>query len=201
MILISDFEKQDRLIRLFECCFQKKKNVQTGKQGLGFENKNDVENPSILNKAKELAPYLYNVDEIGKDSLSDHKIISEEELKCKAEKHLKLKQRKSPFSYHGFVFAETQFEEPPKAILKFEKETVSKLNPPQENVFITLSYKDNVKRIARNGLSEEFEPLVKDINLQLNCFENGLVKEMKDDLMYVISLEDEFDKTCLILEI
>ncbi|GJS47413.1 hypothetical protein Tco_0597534 [Tanacetum coccineum] len=42
---------------------------------------------------------------------------------------------------------------------------------------------------------------IKDVNLQLNYFENGLVKEMKDDLKYVTSLEDEFDETCLILDI
>ncbi|GJW46880.1 hypothetical protein Tco_0078526 [Tanacetum coccineum] len=70
----------------------KEDNVQTGKQGLGFENQND--------------------------NLSDHKIISEEELKCEAEKRLKVKQRKSQLSYHGFVYAETQFEEPPKVPLK-----------------------------------------------------------------------------------
>ncbi|GKA21680.1 hypothetical protein Tco_0701669 [Tanacetum coccineum] len=78
-----------------------------------------------------------------------------------------------------------------KAMLKFEKEIVSKQNPSRENVFINSSFEDNVKRIARNRLSEEFEPLVKDVNLQLNCFEKGLVKEMKDDLKYVMSLEDE----------
>ncbi|GKC10674.1 hypothetical protein Tco_1007456 [Tanacetum coccineum] len=78
---------------------------------------------------------------------------------------------------------------------------VSKQNPPREDVFINSSFEDNVKRIARNPLSEEFEPLVKDVNLQLTCFENGLVKEMKYDLKYVTSLEDEFDETCLILDI
>ncbi|GJW61785.1 hypothetical protein Tco_0111120 [Tanacetum coccineum] len=96
----------------------KEDNVQMGKQGLGFENKNDVENPSLLNKVKELAPCLYNIDEMGQDLLSDHKIISEEELKCEAEKRLKVKQRKSLLSYHGFVYGETQFEEPPKVPLK-----------------------------------------------------------------------------------
>ncbi|GKD18232.1 hypothetical protein Tco_1207390 [Tanacetum coccineum] len=74
-------------------------------------------------------------------------------------------------------------------------------NPPRENVGITSSFEDNVKRIGRNQLSDEFEPLVKNVNLQLNCFEKGLVKEMKDDLKYVMSLEDEFDETCLILDI
>nr|GEV65380.1 hypothetical protein [Tanacetum cinerariifolium] len=89
----------------------------TMSEGLGFENKNDVENPSLLNKAKELAPHMYNIDEIGKDLLSHHKIISEEELECEAEKYLKVKQRKSPLSYHGFVYGEPQFEEPPKVHL------------------------------------------------------------------------------------
>ncbi|GJS87447.1 hypothetical protein Tco_0770083 [Tanacetum coccineum] len=87
------------------------------------------------------------------------------------------------------------------AMPKFEKETVSKQSLPRENVFITSSFEDNVKRIARNRLSEEFEPLVKDVNLQLKFFEKSLVKEMKDDLKYVMSLEDEFDETCLILDI
>ncbi|GJZ21996.1 hypothetical protein Tco_0559035 [Tanacetum coccineum] len=86
-------------------------------------------------------------------------------------------------------------------MLKFEKETVLMQNPPRENVFINLSFKDNVKRIARNQLSKEFKPLVKDVNLQLNCFENGFVKEMKEDLKYVTSLKDEFDETCLIFDI
>ncbi|GJY48935.1 hypothetical protein Tco_0438891 [Tanacetum coccineum] len=46
-------------------------------------------------KAKELVPSLYNIDEMGNDLLSDHKIISEEELKCKAEKRLKVLSNKS----------------------------------------------------------------------------------------------------------
>ncbi|GJQ98418.1 hypothetical protein Tco_0009557 [Tanacetum coccineum] len=124
----------------------KEDNVNTGKQGLGFRNQNDDVNPSLLNKAKELEPSLYNIDEMGNKLLSNHKIISEDELKCEAEKRLKVKQRKSPLSYHGFVY-------------------------------------------------------VKDVNLQLNCFEKGLVKEMEDDLKYVMSLEYEFDETCLILDI
>ncbi|GKF47724.1 hypothetical protein Tco_0137526 [Tanacetum coccineum] len=96
----------------------KEDNVNTGKQGLCFKNQNDDVNPSLLNKARELAPCLYNIDEMGKDLLLNHKIISEEELKCVAEKRLKVKQRKSPLSYHGFVYAETQFEEQPKVLLK-----------------------------------------------------------------------------------
>nr|GEW64496.1 hypothetical protein [Tanacetum cinerariifolium] len=70
---------------------------------LGFKNQNDVENPFIMNKAKELIPSLYNIDEIRKDLPSNHKVISEEELKCEAEKYLKVKQRKSPLLSHGFV--------------------------------------------------------------------------------------------------
>ncbi|GJV87828.1 hypothetical protein Tco_1531766 [Tanacetum coccineum] len=175
--LKCDVEKCNRVNRQTDQTLRmlllKEDNVQTGKQGIGFENQNDVENPSLLNKAKELVPSLYNIDEMEKELLSDHKIISEEELKCEAENRLKVKQRKSLLSYHGFLYGETQFEEPPKQ------------NPPRENVFINSSFKDNVKRIARNQVSEEFEPLIKDVNLQLNCFEKGLVKEMKDDLNHV----------------
>ncbi|GJW79195.1 hypothetical protein Tco_0140877, partial [Tanacetum coccineum] len=222
----------------------KEDNAQTGKQGRGFQNKNDNVNPSVLSKAKELAPYLYNIDEMGKDELSDHKIISKEELKCEAKKRLKVKQRKSPLSYHGFVYVETQFEEPPKvplkrrnvnlkkpmeqvqlrnydpklwnslpmnyfcyvkqAMLKFEKQTFSKQELNQDELFklnFEQSYEHNVNMRVRNRLSGEFEPLVKNVNLQLNCFEKSLVKEMKDDLRYVMSLEDEFDEACLILDI
>nr|GEW54897.1 hypothetical protein [Tanacetum cinerariifolium] len=82
-------------------------NVDTGKKGLRFENQKDVENPFILNKAKELTPSLYNTNEMGKDLLSDHKIIFEEELKCEAKKLFKVKQRKYFLSYHGFVYGET----------------------------------------------------------------------------------------------
>ncbi|GJU41236.1 hypothetical protein Tco_1194193 [Tanacetum coccineum] len=98
----------DTVTETLRMLLPKEDNVNTGKQGLGFENQNDVVNPSLLNKAKELVPSLYNVYEMAKDLLSDHKIISEEELKCEAEKRLKVKQRKSPLSYLGFVYGETQ---------------------------------------------------------------------------------------------
>ncbi|GJU09802.1 reverse transcriptase domain-containing protein [Tanacetum coccineum] len=111
-------QKEGQTDQTLRMLLPKEDNVNTGKQGLGFKNQNDDVNPSLLNKAKELAPCLYNIYEMGKDLLSDHKIISEEELKCEAEKCLKVKQRKSLLSYHGFVYADTQFEEPPKVHLK-----------------------------------------------------------------------------------
>ncbi|GKE35492.1 hypothetical protein Tco_1454814 [Tanacetum coccineum] len=192
---------------------------------------------------------------MGKDEFSDHKIIYEEELKCKAEKCLKVKQKKTPLSYHGFVYAETQFEEPPKvplkrrnvnlnkhlkqleqaevlkkhleqaqlrdhdpklwnslpmkyfcyvkqAVIKFAKQTFYKLQLSQDNrLNFEQSYEHNVNTRVRNRLIDEFEPLVKNVNLQLNCFEKSLVKEMKDNLKYVMSLEDDFDEKCLILDI
>ncbi|GJR71790.1 hypothetical protein Tco_0084155 [Tanacetum coccineum] len=60
---------------------------------------------------------------------------------------------------------------------------------------------DRINTRVRNQLSDEFEPLVKNINLQINFFEKSLVKEIKDDLKYVMSLEDDFDETCLLLDI
>nr|GEY18405.1 reverse transcriptase zinc-binding domain-containing protein [Tanacetum cinerariifolium] len=78
----------DQTLRML---LSKEDNVQMGKQSLGFKNQNDNVNPSVLNKAKKLASCLYNIDEMGKDELSDRKIISEEELKCVAKKRLKVK--------------------------------------------------------------------------------------------------------------
>ncbi|GJR37692.1 zinc knuckle CX2CX4HX4C containing protein [Tanacetum coccineum] len=65
----------------FHMLLLKEDNVNARKQGIGFENHNDVDNPFILNKAKVLTPSLYNNDKMGKDLLFDHKIVSEEELK------------------------------------------------------------------------------------------------------------------------
>ncbi|GJV68330.1 hypothetical protein Tco_1483839 [Tanacetum coccineum] len=118
----DELQKSGQTNQTLRMLLPKEDNINTGKHGLGFENKNNVENLNLLNKAKEFAPCLYNIDEMGKESLSDHKIIFEGELKCEAEKF-------------------------------------------------------------------------KDVNLQLNYFEKGLVKEMKDDLKYIMSLKDEFDET------
>ncbi|GJS32526.1 hypothetical protein Tco_0530908 [Tanacetum coccineum] len=199
----------------------KEDNVNTGKLSLGFENQNDIENPFVLNKDKELTPSLYNIDEMGKELLSDHKIISEEELKCKAKKCLKVKHRKSPLSYHGFVYGETQFEEPPKVLLKrrqvnlkkdleqaqlhsmlnFEKQIVLNQEINQREIITLWDHEGDLKRNVQKRLSEEFEPLAKNINLQLNSFEKSLVKEIKYDLKYVMSIEDEFNEKCLIKDI
>ncbi|GJR16262.1 hypothetical protein Tco_0798914 [Tanacetum coccineum] len=79
-----------------------------------------------------------------------------------------------------------------QAMLKFERQTVSKLALNKDYWFHSYekSYEDNIYRIATYQLSEELKPLVKVINLQLNCFEKSLVKEMKVDLKYVMSLKD-----------
>ncbi|GJS05522.1 hypothetical protein Tco_0322030 [Tanacetum coccineum] len=169
----------------------------------------DVEKYNKVNP-KELVPCLYNIDEMGKDELSDPKIISKEELKCEAKKRLKVKHRKSPLSYHAQLrdhdpklwnsLSMKYFCYIKQTMLKFETETFSKLQLSQDALVI-MSFEQSINMRVRNRLSGEFEPLVKDVNLQLSCFEKGLVKEMKDDLKYVMSLEDEFDETCLILDI
>ncbi|GJV42017.1 hypothetical protein Tco_1420457 [Tanacetum coccineum] len=87
-----EVEKCTKTAQTFHMLLPKQDNGNMGKKALGFENQNDVENPFILNKAKGLTPSLYNIDEIRKDMLSDHKITSKEELKCEAEKSWKVKQ-------------------------------------------------------------------------------------------------------------
>ncbi|GJU80120.1 hypothetical protein Tco_1282485 [Tanacetum coccineum] len=61
--------------------------------------------------------------------------------------------------------------------------------------------KCDIMRKVQNQFSEEFEPLARNKNHPLRSFEQSLVKEMKDDLKYVMSLKDEFDEKCLILDI
>ncbi|GJY11282.1 hypothetical protein Tco_0379467 [Tanacetum coccineum] len=69
------------------------------------------------------------------------------------------------------------------------------------NFFTPWNHDNVVMTKVHKRLFEDFEPLARNINLQLNSFEKSLVKEMKDDLKYVLSLEDEFDEKCLILDI
>nr|GEU51756.1 reverse transcriptase zinc-binding domain-containing protein [Tanacetum cinerariifolium] len=105
--LDNKLQKAGQTNQTLQMLLPKEDNANMGKQGLGFESQNDDVNPSMLIKAKELAPCLYNISKMGKDELSDHKTSSKEELKCEAKKRLKVKQRKSTLSYHGFVYAET----------------------------------------------------------------------------------------------
>ncbi|GJY41231.1 retrovirus-related pol polyprotein from transposon TNT 1-94 [Tanacetum coccineum] len=69
------------------------------------------------------------------------------------------------------------------------------------NFFTPWNHDNVVMTKVLKRLFEEFEPLARNMNLQLNSFEKSLVKEMKDDLKYVLSLEDEFDEKFLILDI
>ena len=59
----------------------------------------------------------------------------------------------------------------------------------------------NLKIEVQKILKDEIEPHVKNINLSFEYFEKHLVTEMRDNLKYVHSLEDEFDEKCLILDI
>ena len=75
--------------------------------GIGFQ-KNDLEN-SLINET----PRFLNEDML---------FESEDILKSEEEKRLKVQQRKTAFSYHGFVYGCTQLSEIPKAPFK-RKET------------------------------------------------------------------------------
>ncbi|GJV48451.1 hypothetical protein Tco_1438663 [Tanacetum coccineum] len=87
----------------------------------------------------ESIPHTYVVNENNSDIISDipnmdpvrdkeeHDYVDDEQQRAffaflvknlKSEKRLKVKQRKSLLSHHGFVYGETQFEEPLKVPLK-----------------------------------------------------------------------------------
>nr|GEV51860.1 integrase, catalytic region, zinc finger, CCHC-type, peptidase aspartic, catalytic [Tanacetum cinerariifolium] len=152
--------KAGHTAQTFHMLLPKDDNVNTGKKGLGFENQNDAENPFVLNKDKGLTRSLYNIDEMGKDLLFDHKIISEEELKCKAKKRLKVKQRKYPLSYHCFLYGDTQFVEPPKVPLKRRevnlKKHLEQAQMIQEKVFAHAALQNELRKSKGNSVDAKF---------------------------------------------
>ncbi|PWA54815.1 hypothetical protein CTI12_AA432160 [Artemisia annua] len=92
--------------------------------GIGFENTDHLEKnlknekPCFLNKVQKLTPSLYDAEKLGKGLSTDVLFNSEDEEKSKEEKRLKVKQRKTPFSYHGFMYGCTQLTHIPKAPFK-----------------------------------------------------------------------------------
>ncbi|GJT87047.1 hypothetical protein Tco_1068764 [Tanacetum coccineum] len=143
----------------------KEDNVNTGKHELGFENQNDYVNPSLLNKAKELAPCLYNIDEMGKDEPSDHKIISEEELKCEVEKRLKSQLSE---------FADKKFD---KVFQKIESMKKKKFGSRNSNDFLqqplydsdpsTVGSESGEKKILFGNETSSFETKIKELEMTL----------------------------------
>ncbi|PWA48525.1 hypothetical protein CTI12_AA486350 [Artemisia annua] len=219
-------------------------NINTQTSGIGFENIDHVENakPGFLNKVQKLTPIIYNANDMGKELSTDLLFESEDILKSEDEKRLKVKQRKTPFSYHGFVYGCTQLTDIPKEpfkrkdtnVKRFFKEaqlatydaklwqykarkqfcnlkhhieqTLKVIWFKQENISTDvwsnpLSSDVRLKIQVQKILKDEIEPRVKDINLSFEYFEKYLVTEMREDLKYVHSLEDEFDEKCLILDI
>ncbi|GKA44493.1 hypothetical protein Tco_0737217 [Tanacetum coccineum] len=83
----------------------------------------------------------------------------------------------------------------------YDQDTLTEQEINREDIFTLWNHEHKAMRKVRNWLSEEFEPLAKNIKFQLKCFEKSLIKEIKDDLKYVMSLEDEFDEKCLIMDI
>ncbi|GKB39968.1 hypothetical protein Tco_0884910 [Tanacetum coccineum] len=169
----------------------KEDNVQTVKQGLGFENQNDNVNPSVLNKAKELAP--------SKVPLKRRNVNLKKHLEQtqNLKEHLEQAQLRDhdPNLWNSLLMKYFCYVK--QAMIKFEKQTFSKLELNQDELFrmnFEQIYEQNINTRVRTQLSAEFEPLVKNVNFQLNCFEKSLVKEMKDDLKYVMSLETSLMK-------
>jgi chromosome segregation ATPase len=63
------------------------------------------------------------------------------------------------------------------------------------------SYEIDVSREVKKQIKLLIEPPVNSINDKLKVFEEALMTEMKNDLNYVTSLEDEYDLICLKSEI
>ncbi|PWA56912.1 hypothetical protein CTI12_AA413910 [Artemisia annua] len=98
----------------------KDEDINTRTSGIGFENIDHLENekPCFLNKVQKLTPILYNAEDMGKELSTNLLFESQDILKSEEEKRLKVKQRKTPFSYHGFVYGCTQLTDIPKGPFK-----------------------------------------------------------------------------------
>ena len=59
------------------------------------------------------------------------------------------------------------------------------------------SYEIDVSREVKKQIKLFIEPPVKSIDDKLKVFEETLMTEMQNDLIYVTSLEDEYDLICL----
>ncbi|PWA73219.1 hypothetical protein CTI12_AA264490 [Artemisia annua] len=102
----------------------KDEDINTRTSEIGYENidhlENNLENekPGFLNKVQKLTPILYNAEDMGKDLSTDLLFESQDILKSEEEKRLKVKQRKTPFSYHGVVYGFTQLTDIPNGPFK-----------------------------------------------------------------------------------
>ncbi|GJX88647.1 hypothetical protein Tco_0340661 [Tanacetum coccineum] len=152
---------------------------------------------------------------MGKDLLSDHKIISEEELKCEAKNCLKEKQRKSSLSYHGFV-GETQFQEPPKVPLKRRhvnlKKNLKQAQLIQEKVFAIAALKNELRKSSGNSVDTKFakpsaiygkiaynrlrtnQLLDNQMRLNLNAFKSERPKFSKSRFASQVDVKNDFSK-------
>ncbi|PWA99086.1 hypothetical protein CTI12_AA013290 [Artemisia annua] len=102
--------------------------INTETSGIGFENIDHLENekPGFLNKVQKLTSILYNAEDMGKELSTDLLFESQDILNSEEEKRLKVKQRKTPFSYHDFVYGCTQLTEIPKEPFKRKDKNVKR---------------------------------------------------------------------------
>ncbi|GJU50869.1 hypothetical protein Tco_1220424 [Tanacetum coccineum] len=138
--------------------------------GVHHSNNDTFENVFALGIQNHEQPKVENCTKI---KLLDEEISNNKSQACQKEKSFHKENEK---------YAQTDFSD------------FSYVASKEDNVNTGKKGLGDVMRKVQNQLSEEFEPLARNINLQLNCFEKSLVKEMKDDLKYVMSLEDEFDE-------
>jgi hypothetical protein len=168
--------------------------------GIGFVNNAHVENekPCFLNKVQKLTPILYNAEDMGKGLSDDLLFESQDILKSEEEKRLKVKQRKSPLSYHGFVYGCTQLTDIPKEPFKRKDTNVKRyFKEAQLATYDAKLWQNRVRKQFCN-LKHHIEQMLKVIwfkqeNITYNVFSNPLSSDLRQKIEVKKILKDEIE--------
>ncbi|GJW01281.1 hypothetical protein Tco_1556532 [Tanacetum coccineum] len=174
--------KTGHIAQTLHMLLPKEDSVNTGKQGLGFENQNDVENPFVLNRAKKLAPKM-------KDDLNCVMSLEDEfDEKCLI-LDIQIEFFKSQFEStmlesHNHVYENEMFEQ--NSSLKSEihclKKTITELSKHVADVKKEMTkrcaqYEKDFAKLEAHYISLE----LKSQNKSLTYVQNGHVLNQNSD--------------------
>ncbi|PWA44004.1 hypothetical protein CTI12_AA530970 [Artemisia annua] len=174
--------------------------INTRTSGIGFENIDHLENekPGFLNKVQKLTPILYNAEDMGKELSTDLLFESQDILKSEEEKRLKVKQRKTPFSYHGFVYGCTQLTEIPKEPFKRKDTNVKRFFKEAQLANYDANLWQNKARKQFCHLKHHIEQTLKVIwfkqeNISSSVWSNPLSSDVRLKIEVKKILKDEIE--------
>ncbi|PWA39632.1 reverse transcriptase zinc-binding domain-containing protein [Artemisia annua] len=204
--LEAKLRKTGQTVQTFQMMLPKDEDVNQGKFELGLENTDHLENnlehdlknekPCFLNKVQKLTPSLYDAEKLGKGVSTDVLFNSEDEEKSEEEKRLKIKQRKTPFSYHGFVYGCTQLTEVKKNLKDEIEPRVKDINLTFDcfEKYLVTEMREDLKYI--HSLGDEFDEkcLILDIQKEFFTTQIESFKKINELSKEVVDVKEELSK-------